>query len=225
MVVDTSPRRRSPPTPNPAGCMESQIQRRRRASGMCSCRRRSNSDQPGWTCSGNNMVADTSPRRRSPPTPNPAGCVESQIQRRRRASGMCSCRRRSNSDQPGWTCSGNNMVVDTSPRRRRSSSCAERLNDYSKRNAACIVVKDGKVLLVKANYFKPSGSWDLPGGYRDGNEHACKTAERETCEEGQIDVKAVAKTSVGSVYRCEYLGPTKKNCRSPEGIQATALFS
>jgi len=44
---------------------------------------------------------------------SPTGCAPSQIQRRRRATDMCSCRRRSGASglTPGWSCGGGDVIA------------------------------------------------------------------------------------------------------------------
>jgi len=100
-------------------------------------------------------------------------------------------------------------------RTRRSagitSDCAQKLNHWSRRNAACLVVDSkGKALLVYVPYG--SRGWDFPGGMKESNEYACQTAERETCEETGYKVRAVAKLSY-NVFKCEILA--KNACKKP----------
>jgi len=82
------------------------------------------------------------------------------------------------------------------------SSCGQRLSRGSARPAACVVIRDGKAMLVKVPYGSRPG-WDLPGGYnKGGDEPACATAEREVCEETGYAVEAVAQIS-SNVFRCQ----------------------
>lgn len=85
-----------------------------------------------------------------------------------------------------------------------STGCGRRLNHYSVRPSACIVVRDSKALLVKVPYGSRPG-WDFPGGMVKGNEPACETAERETCEETGYAVKAVRKLTY-NVFLCQVIG-------------------
>jgi len=86
-----------------------------------------------------------------------------------------------------------------------TSDCAQQLQDFAPQGgAACVVVRDNAVLLVKVPYGSQPG-WDLPGGKGDkGHEAACETAERETCEETRHQVRAVAKLS-SNVFACEII--------------------
>merc|ERR1719356_2135035 len=85
-----------------------------------------------------------------------------------------------------------------------SSDCADRLQEFAHADgAACIVVRSNQALMVKVPYGRRRGGWDLPGGKGDkGYEAACETAERETCEETGLKVRAVAKLT-DLVFRCE----------------------
>eukprot|EP00418_Pyrodinium_bahamense_P092948 CAMPEP_0179042560 /NCGR_PEP_ID=MMETSP0796-20121207/16722_1 /TAXON_ID=73915 /ORGANISM="Pyrodinium bahamense, Strain pbaha01" /LENGTH=295 /DNA_ID=CAMNT_0020738933 /DNA_START=67 /DNA_END=954 /DNA_ORIENTATION=+ len=103
------------------------------------------------------------------------------------------------------------------------SDCARRLNHFSTRPAACIVIQDNKALLVKVPYGRSPG-WDLPGGMHHHGEAACETAEREVCEESGYSVRAIAKLT-GSVFRCEITGSNV--CTKPvdEGFLQKGFFS
>lgn len=123
---------------------------------------------------------------------------------------------------PSYNCYACSGPAPSPPSGSSSGSCSDRLNIRYKSSSACIVVKDSKVLLIKSNYFQPPNSWDLPGGTHEGEESACETAERETCEEGQITVKVTAKTAKGNVFICEEVGPG--SCHSPETITGREYF-
>jgi len=77
-----------------------------------------------------------------------------------------------------------------------TSKCAERFPYKDHVNAACLIVEDRKVLLV----YK--AGWDLPGGWKHGDEVACETAERHTCEETGHQVTAVEQIT-HNVFRCK----------------------
>lgn len=49
----------------------------------------------------------------------------------------------------------------------------------------CIIIKDGKVLLVQEN----EGHWGLPKGHVEENETEIETAKREVKEETNLDVE------------------------------------
>eukprot|EP00931_Biecheleriopsis_adriatica_P119736 TRINITY_DN94933_c0_g1_i1.p1 TRINITY_DN94933_c0_g1~~TRINITY_DN94933_c0_g1_i1.p1 ORF type:complete len:332 (-),score=59.92 TRINITY_DN94933_c0_g1_i1:150-1058(-) len=87
--------------------------------------------------------------------------------------------------------------------RRVTSDCAQRLNHFSERTSACLVIRGNQALLVKVNYGSSPG-WDFPGGYKKSRESACETAERETCEETGTSVRAVAKLTY-NVFKCEVI--------------------
>jgi len=92
-----------------------------------------------------------------------------------------------------------------------TSDCAQSLQAWGKSNAACLVVRDNKALLVYVPYGSAPG-WDFPGGQRHGGEFSCQTAERETCEETGYQVKAVARIS-SYVFKCEIVASNV--CRKP----------
>jgi len=92
-----------------------------------------------------------------------------------------------------------------------TSDCANRLNMWSQRDSACIVLKENRALLVWVPYGSEPG-WDLPGGYRLDNEPACETAEREVCEETGFQVRAIAQLSY-NVFQCEVVAANV--CKNP----------
>lgn len=57
--------------------------------------------------------------------------------------------------------------------------------DIQEKSCGCIVIKDGKVLLVQHN----QGHWGFPKGHVEQGEDELTTAMRETKEETNIDVK------------------------------------
>mmetsp|Transcript_17534 Transcript_17534/g.46712 ORF Transcript_17534/g.46712 Transcript_17534/m.46712 type:complete len:295 (-) Transcript_17534:574-1458(-) len=82
-----------------------------------------------------------------------------------------------------------------------TSDCASRLSMWDERSSACLLVQDGKALLVDVPYGSHPG-WDFPGGTKHSGEAACETAEREVCEETGYQVRALEQLS-WNVFRCE----------------------
>jgi 8-oxo-dGTP diphosphatase len=54
--------------------------------------------------------------------------------------------------------------------------------------AGALVVRDGRLLLVRRSSDPWGGCWDIPGGFCDGAEHPAATAVRELKEETGLDV-------------------------------------
>ena len=63
--------------------------------------------------------------------------------------------------------------------------------------AGAIVIKDGKILLVKRAHPPRIGDWCIPAGFMEWNEHPSETAIRELKEETGLEVKL---TSFFEVY-------------------------
>jgi len=82
-----------------------------------------------------------------------------------------------------------------------TTDCAQRLQHFSRRSAACLLLRGDEALLVRVYYGRSPG-WDFPGGNGKGSEAACETAERETFEETGIRVKAIEKLT-SNVFKCE----------------------
>ena len=55
-----------------------------------------------------------------------------------------------------------------------------------------VVVRDGKVLLLRRAMDPYRGFWDVPGGFCDGAEHPMHAAERELAEELGLSCRATA---------------------------------
>jgi len=94
---------------------------------------------------------------------------------------------------------------------RVTSDCAQRLNMFDERHAACVVVKDARALLVWV-YYGSAPSWDLPGGQHHRGEAACETAEREVCEETGFQVRAKRQLSY-NVFECDIVAADV--CKKP----------
>jgi len=107
-----------------------------------------------------------------------------------------------------------------------SSDCADRLQEFAHADgAACIVVRSNQALMVNVPYSRRRAGWDLPGGRGDkGNEAACETAERETCEETGHKVRAVAKLT-DMVFRCEVESENHCTNSVDEGFLDQGWFS
>src|SRR3989344_1619653 len=58
-----------------------------------------------------------------------------------------------------------------------------------KTTAACIVEKEGKILITKRNTDFMHGKWCLPGGHIDIGEKAIDCAKRELKEETGLNIK------------------------------------
>jgi len=92
-----------------------------------------------------------------------------------------------------------------------TSDCKTRLNVHEEHHSACVVTRDNKALLVWVPYGSAPG-WDLPGGMKHHGESACETAERETCEETGVQVRAVERLA-SNIFRCEVVA--EHVCTSP----------
>ena len=68
----------------------------------------------------------------------------------------------------------------------QAPECAYQGSDTVSANAGCLVVQDGKLLIIEGR----DGLFQLPGGGSDKSEPAYCTAERETWEETGIEVTA-----------------------------------
>ena len=60
------------------------------------------------------------------------------------------------------------------------SDCGQLPTQTEQGNAGCLVVEDGKLLMIQQRF---SGNWSLPGGTAESGERAVCTALRETREE------------------------------------------
>lgn len=55
--------------------------------------------------------------------------------------------------------------------------------------ADAVVVRDGRVLLLRVNYGPGSGRWVLPGGFVENDETFEQAAMRETLEESGFEIQ------------------------------------
>ncbi|KAA3634339.1 MAG: NUDIX hydrolase [Calditrichaeota bacterium] len=58
--------------------------------------------------------------------------------------------------------------------------------------AGAIVIKEGKILLVKRAHPPRIGDWCIPAGFMEYNEHPTETAVRELKEETGLDVELLS---------------------------------
>eukprot|EP00930_Biecheleria_cincta_P025257 TRINITY_DN17999_c0_g1_i1.p1 TRINITY_DN17999_c0_g1~~TRINITY_DN17999_c0_g1_i1.p1 ORF type:complete len:366 (+),score=53.61 TRINITY_DN17999_c0_g1_i1:87-1100(+) len=91
--------------------------------------------------------------------------------------------------------------LNSTARKGVTTDCAQRLQHFSGRAAACLLLQNDRSLLVNVPYGTSPG-WDFPGGNRKSSEAACETAERETFEETGIRVRAIEKLTY-NVFKCE----------------------
>ncbi|TMD60400.1 MAG: NUDIX hydrolase [Chloroflexi bacterium] len=68
-------------------------------------------------------------------------------------------------------------------------SCGQIAYENAKPCAGALVVRDGKVLLVKRGVTPYRGWWDIPGGYLEADEHPEAGARRELREETGLRVR------------------------------------
>ncbi len=79
-----------------------------------------------------------------------------------------------------------------------------------------VVVRDGKVLLLRRAMDPYQGYWDVPGGFCDPAEHPMHAAERELAEELGLSARATA--YIGAWI--DVYGPP-----APDGIQLHCITS
>jgi ADP-ribose pyrophosphatase YjhB (NUDIX family) len=79
-----------------------------------------------------------------------------------------------------------------------------------------VVVRDGKVLLLRRANDPHRGSWDVPGGFCEAAEHPMRAAERELAEELGLSCRATA--YIGA-WLDVYGDP------APDGIQTHCITS
>jgi ADP-ribose pyrophosphatase YjhB (NUDIX family) len=98
--------------------------------------------------------------------------------------------------------------------------------------AGCVLVKDGKYLLVQEKQAKAYGQWNLPAGRVDAGESIEDAAVRETKEESGFDVTLGEKISIEHAsserpvlhaFKAEIVGGELKF--DPEELLAANWFS
>jgi 8-oxo-dGTP diphosphatase len=78
----------------------------------------------------------------------------------------------------------------------------------SKPCAGALVIRNGKVLLVRRSVEPFKGYWDIPGGFCEADEHPAEAARREVREETGLDVEL---TGLLGLWLDEYAGSTTLN--------------
>ena len=66
--------------------------------------------------------------------------------------------------------------------------------------AGCLIVRDGKILMVKEAKKKCYGQWNFPAGHVEENELVTDAAIRETYEETGCKVKLTGVLPISTVY-------------------------
>ena len=99
------------------------------------------------------------------------------------------------------------QVVDHLPR-RVCPACGRIHWRNAKPCAGALVVRNGKVLLVRRAVEPFLGYWDIPGGFCEADEHPAETAIREVREETGLEIEL---TGLLGLWLDEYaaVGPTE----------------
>ncbi len=98
-------------------------------------------------------------------------------------------------------------VIDDRPR-RVCAACGRVHWRNAKPCAGVLVVRHGKVLLVRRRVEPFIGYWDIPGGFCEVDEHPAETAIREVREETGL---AVELTGLLGLWMDEYAGGVTLN--------------
>jgi 8-oxo-dGTP diphosphatase len=99
------------------------------------------------------------------------------------------------------------------------TTCGACGQDHYLNPAPCgeaVVVREGRVLLLRRAMDPYEGCWDVPGGFCDGAEHPMHAAERELAEE--LGLSARASAYIGAWM--DAYGPP-----APDGIQLHCITS
>jgi 8-oxo-dGTP diphosphatase len=82
-------------------------------------------------------------------------------------------------------------------------SCSQVQWRNAKPTAGALVVRNGKVLLVRRTIEPFLGYWDIPGGFCEADEHPTATAIREIREETGLEIEL---TGLLGIWLDEYAG-------------------
>jgi ADP-ribose pyrophosphatase YjhB (NUDIX family) len=74
--------------------------------------------------------------------------------------------------------------------------------------AGALVLRNGKVLLIRRTIEPFKGYWDIPGGFCEADEHPAQTAIREVNEETGLEIEL---TGLLGLWLDEYAGSTTLN--------------
>jgi len=85
-------------------------------------------------------------------------------------------------------CSRCGSLLDASPPTVCAACGAEHWRN-AKPCAGALVVRDGRLLLLRRVIEPWSGCWDIPGGFCEATEHPIETAAREVLEETGLRVR------------------------------------
>src|SRR5438270_9474245 len=78
-------------------------------------------------------------------------------------------------------------------------ACGRAVWRNAKPGAAALVVRDGRLLLVRRAHDPWRGAWCAPSGFCDGDEHPILTAEREAFEETGIRTRVTGFLGIWAV--------------------------
>jgi len=101
------------------------------------------------------------------------------------------------------------------------------MENNRKLSASCVVIKEGKVLLVKHTYGAAKGKYLIPGGFSEDGELPQKTAEREVLEETGVSVIAkdfvavrFTMQEVWCIFNADYVSgePTSDHGENEEAV-------
>ena len=93
-------------------------------------------------------------------------------------------------------------VIDARAR-RVCPGCGQIYWRNAKPCAGALVIRHGKVLLVRRTQEPFLGYWDIPGGFCEVDEHPAETAVREVCEETGLEIEL---TGLLGLWLDEYAG-------------------